>query len=72
LQATRREPDVRLKKPLKFDERLVVKHDVFEIFDSDPSLVQAVLDSSMRESRIMFLAGKPFFLRRCDDFAIPH
>src|SRR5262249_55259651 len=72
LQAARRKPNVGFEEPLEFDQRLVIKHNVLKILDSDPSLIQTVLDGTMRKSWIMLLSREPLFLCGRDDPTVPY
>jgi hypothetical protein len=55
---------------VKFEQRLVVKHDVIELCRSDARFGEAVVSGVTRQSRVVFLARKSFFLGRCDYLAV--
>ena len=55
---------------VKFEQRLVVEHDMVELRGSDASFGEAVISGVTRQARVVFLARKSFFLGRGDNFAV--
>ena len=65
--ALRREAVVRLQQAFKLEKRLVVKRNGLEVGQVGAALFQHKPDGLRRKPRVVFLPGKPFFLRRSDD-----
>ena len=61
---------IRFQKPLKFDQRLIVKYDLIQIGDGDIRLLQAVGNGPARKTGIVFLAGEALFLSRCQNLTV--
>src|SRR5688572_24175716 len=69
-KATRCERVVCFKKPLKLQERLVVKRNRREVFVIEASLFQNVATRVDRKRRVVFLSAESFFLGRRDNLPI--
>ena len=70
LQPTRRDGKIRFQDARELVDGLVVKRHGIQIPIANPTLGQAVLHGVDRESRIVFLAGKPLLLGRGDNLAV--
>ena len=69
-KAARRKADIGFQKPLEFQERLFVEHDIVDITEADAGLRKAIGDAVFRKPRVMFLAGEALLLRRRDNARI--
>ena len=53
-------------------ERIVVEDNAVQFRGLDESLAETVIDGMARKARVMLLAREPLFLRRGNDYPIPH
>ena len=71
-EAARRVSQISLENPLKFKKRLFVKGDEIEIAGGEAGFPKAEIDRALRKLEIVLLPRKALFLRRRDDFTVPH
>ena len=69
-EPARRKRQIGLQQPLKFDQRLLIKHDCAEVRQSDAPLAQTVANRLGGKPRIVLLARKPLFLGRRQDLPV--
>src|SRR5688500_369340 len=69
-EPARRVGEVRLEQAIEFEQRLIVKSDVREVFWSNACCFEAVVDGVRREARVVLDARETLFLRSRDDDAV--
>src|SRR3954465_6896816 len=67
-ETTRRESQIGFEQPFEFQERLVIKRDLIDVFEIDAGRLEAVADRALGKAAVVALARKPFLLCSGDDF----
>jgi hypothetical protein len=63
---------ISMQDAVELEEGLFIKRDMIHLFNAQASFPKAISDRVFGKRGIVFLAGKAFFLRGGDDFAVSH
>src|SRR5882762_387650 len=66
-EPVRCERQIGFEQSIEFQERLVIKDDMVDLAELDPSLLEAIADRILRESRVVLFTCEPLFLGRRGD-----
>ena len=72
MESHRREGEICFQESLEFQQRLVVKHNIVQVFRLDFALAQAVIHGMGREIGVVFFSGKALLLRRRHKAVVHH